>query len=297
MRTTLVVAAAVAVALAARPAGAQEGAGNRGPAVRAGCPADDMKVFYPCALARAKSYTPPRTPDGKPDLQGVWNRWTMNYAIGAWQGNQFSRSQKSLIVDVPDGEIPYQPWARAQVQTNFDKHLDPNAVCLPPGSPRWYVITPGTQIMQKKDQVVMYHTEAHTYRVIPTDGRPHVDERVRLFAGDSRGRWEGNTLVIDVRNQDARGVWFTVMGDFATDAIRSVERLTRISADTILVEVDVEDPNVFTRPWKMVTYLTREDDEELLEESCHEGDKFSKEQLRSGTRSLYPGFVGRIRTR
>lgn len=113
---------------------------------------------------------------------------------------------------------------------------------------------------------------AHTFRVIPTDGRPHLPERLRLFMGDSRGRWEGNTLVIDVINQRDRN-WLDHVGNFYSDAVHVVERWTMFHPDVIHVEATIDDPNVYTRPWTMVMGWRRntEPGYEMWENACWEG--------------------------
>jgi hypothetical protein len=237
-----------------------------------------------CALTacnEAEAPTPPeassslpRLPDGQPDFQGIWRRSVMNNSIEDHPGDQFSRKQASLIVDPPDGRIPYQPWAARQKQTNKDKHIDPNGLCLPVGAARTWTNSPITQILQPAGHVVFLLEEAHAYRIIPLDDRPRPPQHVKLWMGESRGRWEGDTLVVEVTNSNGK-TWFDVAGNFASDAVHVLERYTMVDADTLRYEATITDPNVFTRPWKLATTVRREKQPgfQMLEEACVEGER------------------------
>jgi hypothetical protein len=149
------------------------------------------------------------------------------------------------------------------------------------------------QIVQSPRYVVMLFERAHLYRVIPLDGRPHLPARIQLWQGDSRGRWEGNTLVVDVTNQNGRA-WLDQAANFYTDATRMVERLTLIDLDIILYEITIEDRGLFTRPWTMAFPIrrTRGQGLDLLEEACNEGERNTAPLLELGYR-FYPGMKGR----
>ena len=136
--------------------------------------------------------------------------------------------------------------------------------------PRLYTIVPSFKIIQPPGSIVFIWDDYHAYRVIPLDGRPHVASNVKLWMGDGRGHWEGNTLVIDTTN--VRGARLTYIGDFHSENAHIVERLTFIDANTMNYEATVDDPTVFTRPWTMRVVERRRPDDEMWESACYEGN-------------------------
>ena len=237
----------------------------------------------------AKPWPPARTPDGQPDVQGTWRpeipgTHSLNPAQSS--GAEFEervtgkgKRNPSRIVDPPDGAIPYQPWAAAlqkKLEAEFEtptrpEHIDTATRCLVPGVPRLYYF-PAFKIMQPAGSVVFVWDDHHAYRVIPLDGRPHVGPDVKLWMGDGRGRWEGNTLVVDTRNLKAKSR-LDVVGDFFTDKAHLVERMTFVDANTMNYEATIDDPTVFTRPWTMRVVQRRLPDDEMWEWACHEGER------------------------
>jgi len=254
-----------------------------------GCPAE-AALFHPCAQARAKTFRPPRTRDGKPDLQGFWR----GAAYGTENVEEHPMTDddnggKSLIVDPPDGRVPYQPWASAVQKENRSKYVEPNVPCFPSGVPRSMYVPTQIEILQTSSAVLILFERAHTYRIIPTDARPHAGQAVALWMGDSRGRWDGNTLVVDVTNHNAK-TWFDQVGNFHSPAAHMIERFTLVDPDTIHYEVRIDDPRVYTRPWTMAFPLRRNKEPgfRLLEEACHEGERNTDPLIRAGQR-IYPG--------
>ena len=239
-------------------------------------------------------WAPPRTADGQPDIQGYWgnqSRRLATYDVEApaderhvlFSGNPTDKH--SLIVDPPDGKIPYQPWARAKRQDVFDHHteitswdhVDPHTRCFLSGVPRMFY--QGTiRIAQSPGFVYILQEFNHSYRVIPLTERPHVGSNIKLWMGDSRGRWVGNTLVVDVTNVNGR-TWFDMVGDFYSDAVRITERFTVKGPDTIDYEATFDDPKVYTRPFTIAVTLGRavkgeaEKTYQLMEEACLEGER------------------------
>jgi hypothetical protein len=241
------------------------------------------------AAPAARPWPPARTPDGQPDVQGTWRpeipgTHSLNPAQSS--GAEFEervtgkgKRNPSRIVDPPDGAIPYQPWAAAlqkKLEAEFEtptrpEHIDTATRCLVPGVPRLYYF-PAFKIMQPAGSVVFVWDDHHAYRVIPLDGRPHVGPDVKLWMGDGRGRWEGNTLVVDTRNLKAKSR-LDVVGDFFTDKAHLVERMTFVDANTMNYEATIDDPTVFTRPWTMRVVQRRLPDDEMWEWACHEGER------------------------
>jgi hypothetical protein len=248
------------------------------------------------AAADAPRWNPPRTPDGQPDIQGHWSQQGLSIlsfgledgpsadhqTIGG-QTRQLNRP--SAVVDPPDGRVPYQPWAADQRNAVRDNHtnlqrrdqVDPQDRCFLNGATRFFSV--GTfQFIQTPGHVILLSTFAHSYRIIRLDGSPHVGERIKLWQGDSRGRWEGNTLVVTTSNHNDK-TWFDKIGSFHSDQLRVVERFTPVSPTSIRYLATIEDAKVFTRPWTIGLNLVKGKDEDMIEEACWEGDTFGKESF------------------
>ena len=242
------------------------------------------------AAAQTPGSSPPRGSDGKPLLQGYWQPMPGgSYSIedldlqAIYQQGKSdpNRKGKSRIVDPPDGKIPYQPWAAAQAKIYFDAHLDPPradlldtvARCAVQSVPR-AMYQGEFEVVQPPGYVVFLFARAHQYRIIPLDGRPPVGKNIQLYMGDSRARWDGDTLVISSSNFNNKS-WFDIVGSFHSDAMRVEERLTPVSADVIDYRVTIDDPKAYTRPWTIAVSLRRikEQGYEIIEEACHEGER------------------------
>lgn len=257
-----------------------------------GC-SEEPAQFHRCAMAKAKQFNPPRTPDGKPDFQGFWGRIGIRNMENIEEHPQTMDGSggTSAVIDPADGRIPYQPWAAIKRDRHFATYWSPVQVCFPHGSPTQSYLAGGFQVIQRPGYVVILNDYAHTYRVVPTDGRPHIGSNILLFEGDSRGRWEGNTLVIDVTNQHAR-TWLDHVGNFYSDAVHVVERFTMFHPDVIHYEATIDDPSVYTRPWTMAFGWRRnaEPGYEMWENACWEGvTQGGLDRLESGLK-FYPGF-------
>ena len=309
------------------------------------------KAGTPAQAAAVKKWTPPKTPWGEPDLQGVWNDATSTplqrstdlggkevlneeEAPGFEEGLAFNLTRDrrdggadadvaraynehwmdarrlkitgdhrtSLIIDPPDGRmppaVPATPEqqkaraARAAANARFNAGL-PESVedmsqpvrCvirtdLPPYLPTIY--NNDFQIFQSPGYVVIVPEMIHSARIIPMDGRPHLSKNLRQWLGDTRGRWDGNTLVLETTNfrKDDGAVYQNAN----PDTFRITERFTRVDANTVNYEFTVEDPATWTRPWTARIPWTKVDPaEQMYEYACHE-DNYDLVHLLGGAR-------------
>lgn len=200
-----------------------------------------------------------------PDIRGIWQ------ATGeAYRALEGSDSQRSVIVNPADGKIPYKKEALAQARKNAqDRNADPLLACFQPALPRATLLPEPFQIFQAKDRVVIVYQHVHAYRVIFTDGRPHYDDGIEFYMGDSRGRWENDTFVVDVTNFKPE-TWLDAAGTFHSNKLHVVERFTRTSPNAMRYEAAIEDPEVFEQPWTIRVELARktEPNFQLLEHEC-----------------------------
>jgi hypothetical protein len=243
--------------------------------------------------AQSSSYRAPRADGGKPDLNGIWQ--TMNEANYDLEGHMARPAMAvrpgpygpvpaapvlalgavgavppSLGV-VEGGEIPYKPEALAQKKQNQENWLtrDPEIKCYLPGVPRATYIPQPFRILQSASQIFIAYQYAGAVRNIylKDPGAAPVDS----WMGQSFGHWEGETLVVDVTGFNDQS-WFDRAGNFHSDALHVVERYTRTSPDVISYEATIEDPNVFTKPWKisMPLYRRQEKNAQILDFKCVE---------------------------
>jgi hypothetical protein len=297
----------------------------------------------------ANRWTPSRTPDGRPDLQGIWTNATITPFerpaslrdraflteaeaealeqqaasrrgaedarprpgdVGSY--NQFwfdsgervvSTRRTSLVVDPPDGRVPLRPEAEAARNYNSAHEGDSYEFmsvwdrCITRGVPAGMFpagYNNAYQIVQAPGYVVIHYEMIHEARIIPVDGRPHLPAQVRLWNGDPRGRWEGNTLVVDTTNYNNKG-WIAtqaaagrIKGIPQSESLHVVERLTRIDANRIDYEVTIDDPKMFTRPWTVSIPLHRDPTYQIYEYACHEGNRAVEGVLR-GARAQETG--------
>jgi hypothetical protein len=201
----------------------------------------------------------PRTADGKPDLSGNW------------APNAIRQNVDMIGSGV---EVPMQPWAAAlykQHKESLSKD-DPEARCLPPGVPRMSTTPyPWTIVQTPKLIVIVYEGGAHIWRKIFMDGRGHDPNVVETWLGDSIGRWDGDTLVVDTVGQNDK-TWLDQSGIPHSTELHVIERIKRIDFGHMEIEHTVEDPKTFTKPWKFTTKPTLLRGE-LIEYICQENEK------------------------
>lgn len=222
------------------------------------------------ATQAASAYTGPRTPDRKPDLNGIWQvLGTAHWNLEAHSAIEGVPAGLSLV---EGGTIPYQPWALAKRNENFQKRLmaDPLRKCYMPGVPRATYLPFPFEITQTTKHIGIAYEFAHATRTIFLDGTPHMED-LDFWMGDGRGRWEGDTLVVDTVSLGDQ-TWFDQAGNFHSDALRVLERFSPMDSSHITYEVTLEDAKVFTRPWKMsmIMYRRLEKNLELLDYECAE---------------------------
>jgi hypothetical protein len=222
------------------------------------------------AMGQRPAYTPRRMADGKPDLNGVWQ--VLNAADWDIQDHAAQLGVPAGQGVVEGNEIPYQPAAAAKKKENFANRKTADltqAECYQPGVPRITYQPFPFEIVQTPKIIAINYEFAHASRPIDMAARTHNEDLPDTWMGDSIGHWEGDTLVVDVKGFNDR-TWFDQAGNFHSDALHVVERYTLTDNDHILYEATIEDPKVFTRPWKMSMPLYRrlEKNVRLLEYEC-----------------------------
>ncbi len=209
----------------------------------------------------------PRLANGKPDFSGIWQ--TTSAA-------DYDLEPHSNRVDAPPGPgivkgnvIPYLPQALEQKKKNFERRNtdDPRLKGWTLGVPRGIYYPEPLQIFQRAADINLVHQFGHSVRTIHTNATEHPDDPNDWWLGDSRGHWEGDTLVVDVKHFNDK-TWLDRAGNYHSDALHVIERWTLVDSNTIQYQAQIEDPNVFSRPWEISVYLYRhrEKDFQLIED-------------------------------
>jgi hypothetical protein len=268
------------------------------------------------SVAAAQGWTPKRTPDGQPDIQGTWVNFdntpfetpTGNEPAAAASGvnpdpafavhdSPVSVRRKAMVVDPPSGRVPVLKWA--EDKRDYDlahipdapEHETPWVRCITRGYPAGMFpagYNNAYRIIQIPGYVIMAFEMIHETRIIPIDGRPRLGAAIKQWNGEPRGRWDGNTLVVESTNYNSKGSIATsaatgrMRGIPQSDSMRVVERFTPVDANTIDYTVTIEDPKVYSSPWTVNIPLNRDENYLFLEYSCHEGNYALPNALRYG---------------
>jgi hypothetical protein len=238
--------------------------------------------------APASRQSLPRTADGKPNFEGIWQ--ASSTAAADLEDHPAAFNMLAGRSVVAGGTIPYQPWAAAKKAENFHNRqkLDPLASCYIPGVPRVMYLDFPFQILQTPQALAMTFEWSLDYRLIYTNGTSHPKE-IDGWMGDSRGRWDGDTLVVDVSNNNDK-TWFDMAGDFHSDALHVIERYRMTDPNTIQYEATIEDPKVFTKPWTLSLDLRRRTDRDrLFEYVCQAEAEEANGAFEREERTWYPG--------
>jgi len=269
-----------------------------------------------CASAAAQTpakWTQGKTPDGQPDLQGTWLNFdatpfetpvarsapapaaagsTAATNVGpasefADHNHQVSARRRSMVVDPPDGRVPVMKWAEDKRDFDLEhlpdapEHETPWVRCITRGHPAGMFpagYNNAYQIIQTPGYVVFVFEMIHETRIVPIDGRPALGAAIQQWNGEPRGRWEGNTLVIESTNYNSKG---SIASSAATGRIRGIpqsasmkvtERFTRMDEKTIDYTVTIDDPKVYSKPWTVALPLNLDNSYEMFEYSCQEGN-------------------------
>ena len=284
----VVVAASAALLLGQAPAG---GRGGAAPAAPAAAPAGRGAGAPAQAPAQGRGAAPagpaiPRTAEGKPDFSGIWQVLddSANGDIEPHAASWGVRAGQGIIVDPPDGKIPYKPEALAKRQANYKiRHEDPMSRCWKPGTPRIMYIPFPFQITQAPKMIQMTFEFVHSRRDLYINDSKHL-EGIDFFNGDSRAKWEGDSLVVDVANimdDPTRPTWLDASGNYHSDALHVVERFTFNGPDMITYRATLDDSKVYARPFTIETLLYRHKEKNfrVLEYECQ---VFKEELMKAG---------------
>ena len=207
------------------------------------------------------------------DLSGIWSRL---------RDGATARGYQSYVLDFGKSDSPMTPWAAAKYKINSPKYHgdDPNTVlsdpvfqCFPPGVPRIYLYNFPVQIVQIPGQVLMLFEYDHFVRRIYTDGRPHDKEQGPLWMGDSIGKWEGDTLVVDTVNFNDKTLIDRV-GRPHSDSLHLVERIRRIDPASMEIDFTVDDPKSYAKPWGTKLIFVLKPDWKMMEQVCEDNASF-----------------------
>jgi len=214
----------------------------------------------------------PKTRDGKPDFSGMWfaNVPPKDYCKekDCIQEERMAREQINLGIKL-EGGLPYTDWSKEQMakrRANGGRD-DPHTYCMPPNFPRAWTLPQYIKIIQTPTEMVLLHEFNAAYREVFIDGRPLPKNPNPTWNGYSTAHWEGDTLVIET-NGIRDDMWLDIQGSPVTESARVTERLKRVNFGIMQVEIAVNDPKAYTRPWSVTIEMAAQVDTTMLEEIC-----------------------------
>ena len=207
----------------------------------------------------------PRLSDGKPDLSGVWT-----------PNNTYQGEPQNFAADLKVENVPFQPWAKAlydERKTGMHSKEDPSAQCLPQGVPRVNAAPGQWKLVQTPDYIVIiYEAFNILWRQVFLDGREPAPDAPPTWLGYSTGKWDGDTLVVDTKGFNGK-IWLDLMGTPSTDALHVIERFHRTDFGHMDIDIVIDDPKAYTRPWTVNEHARLLPDTELMEAICNENNR------------------------
>jgi len=218
----------------------------------------------------------PRTPEGKVDVKAPPRR-TADGKVdlsGFWMPTDPVKHLLNLAADLKPGDVPLQPWAEAlykeRIETNGKDH--PGVRCWPSGIPEKLNIPDGLKLVQTPDLMIFMHESRTIYRQVFTDGRPLPKDPQPAWMGYSVGKWDGDTFIVETIGQNGK-TWLDMRGLPGTEALKVTERYTRPTMGRIYIDVTIDDPKAYTKPWNVRLSWNLQPDIELIESICEENNK------------------------
>lgn len=219
----------------------------------------------------------PRTPEGKPDFSGMWfaNVPAKDYCRTAdcIQEERMAREQINLGIKLKEG-LPYTEWSKEQIRIRRANggREDPHTYCKPPNFPRAWTLPQYIKVVQTPREMVILHEFNAAYREIYMDGRPLPEDPNPTWNGYSIAHWDGDVLVIET-NGIRDDMWLDIQGSPITESARVTERLKRINFGVMQIEISVNDPKAYTRPWSVTIEMAYQADTPMIEEICMDNEQ------------------------
>ena len=218
----------------------------------------------------------PRTPDGKPNLSAPAPRLADGRPdlSGIWEANG-GRYIQNVAADLKPADVPYQPWAKVLADERADgsrSREESNANCLPPGVPKVNAAPPPWKVIQTPGVVYILYEAINLYRQIFLDGRELAADHTPTWMGYSTGKWEGDTLVVDTKGFNGKA-WLDQLGKPTTDSLHVVERFRRKDFGHMDIQITIDDPKAYTRPWTVTEEVHLLTNTELMEFICNDNNR------------------------